>query len=55
MVTINSFLRIDQYPLPKSSDLMTCLTGGKRFSKLDLTSGYQRMLLDEESSKLAEA
>ena len=35
-VTINPFLRIDQYPLPKPSDLMACLTDGKRFSKLDL-------------------
>ena len=51
-ITINSFLRIDQYPLPKPSDLMACLAGGKQFSKLDLTSAYQQMLLDEESSKL---
>ena len=39
-VTINPFLRIDQYPLPKPSDLMACLAGGKQFSKLDLTSAY---------------
>ena len=51
-VTINPALRIDQYPLPKPSDLMACLTGGKRFTKLDLTSAYQQMLLDEASSKL---
>ena len=31
---------------------MASLTGGKRFSKLDLTSAYQQMLLDESSSKL---
>ena len=35
-VTINSSLRVDQYPLPKPADLMTCLTGGQSFSKLDL-------------------
>ena len=51
-VTINPALRIDQYPLPKPSDLMACLTGGKQFTKLDLTSAYQQMLLDEASSKL---
>ena len=51
-VTINPALRIDQYPLPKPSDLMACLSGGKRFTKLDLTSAYQQMLLDEASSKL---
>ena len=31
---------------------MACLTSGKRFSKLELTSTYQQMLLFEESSKL---
>ena len=31
---------------------MTCLTGGKMFTKLDLTAAYQQMLLDEDSSKL---
>ena len=51
-VTINPPLRINQYPLPKPSDLMACLTGGTRFTKLDLTSAYQQMLLDEASSKL---
>ena len=51
-VTINPFLQVDQYPLPKPSDLMACLTGGKRFSKMDLTSAYQQMKLDDESAKL---
>ena len=51
-VTINSYLNVDQYPLPKPSDLMTCLTGGKVFTKLDLTAAYQQMMLDEESSKM---
>ena len=51
-VTINPFLQVDQYPLPKPSDIMACLTGGKRFSKMDLTSAYQQMKLDDESAKL---
>ena len=51
-VTINCFLNVDQYPIPKPSDLMTCLTGGKIFTKPDLTAVYQQMLLDDESSKL---
>ena len=45
-------LLIDQYPLPKPSDLMTFLTGGQRFSKLDLCSAYQQIVLDDEASKL---
>ena len=28
---------------------MSCLTGGCEFSKLDLSSAYQQMILDEES------
>ena len=47
-VTINQ----DQYPLPKPSDLFASLTGGKKFTKLDLTSAYQQVPLDEASSKL---
>ena len=51
-VTINPSLQVDQYPLPRPSDLFTCLTGGKLFTKLDLTAAYQQMLLDEPSSRL---
>ena len=40
-VTVNPVLNVDQHPLPKPSDLMTCLTGGKIFTKLDLTAAYQ--------------
>ena len=43
---------MDQYPLPKPSELFACLTGGQSFTKLDLTAAYQQMMLDEESAKL---
>ena len=51
-VTINPYLLVDQYPLPRPADLMACLTGGVCFSKLDLSAAYQQMELDEESKKL---
>ena len=51
-VTVNPYLHVDQYPLPKPSDLMACLTGGQKFSKLDLSAAYQQILLDDESAKL---
>ena len=51
-VTINPYLDVNQYPLPKPSELFACLTGRKKFRKLDLSSAYQQMMLDEESSKL---
>ena len=48
-VTVNSALDVDQYPLPRPADLMASLTGGQKFSKIDLTSAYQQMALEEES------
>ena len=50
-VTINPSLDIDQYPLPKPDDLFTSLTGGKKFTTLDLTQAYQQMPLVEESQQ----
>ena len=50
-VTINPSLDIDRYPLPKPEDLFTSLTGGKKFTKLDLTQAYQQMPLAEESQQ----
>ena len=51
-VTVNQALRVDQYPLPKPSDLFASRTGGRKFSKLDLTSAYQQVPLDEALAKL---
>ena len=51
-LTVNPYLLVDQYPLPNTSDLLSSLAGGKRFTKLDLTSAYQQMMLDEESAQL---
>ena len=51
-VTVNPYLDVDQHPLPKPTGLFARLTGGKRFTKLGLSSAYQQLLLDKESSKL---
>ena len=51
-VTVNHELEVDQYPLPQPEDLMACLTGGQKFSKLDLSAAYQQMPLDDESRHL---
>ena len=50
-VTINRFLDVDAYPLPKPEDLMVSLMGGKKFTKLDLSSAYQQMPLADESKQ----
>ena len=35
-VTLNSALKVDQYPLPKPEDLFASLAGGQKFTKIDL-------------------
>ena len=50
-VTLNPSLKVPQYPIPLPEDVFRRLAGGKLFSKLDLTSAYQQMLLDPESQQ----
>jgi len=47
-VTVNPFLDIDRYPLPKPNDLFASLAGGQRFTKLDLSQAYTQMPLHED-------
>ena len=42
---------VDQYPLPRVEDLMSQLSGGQKFSKIDLSQAYQQVQLDEASRK----
>ena len=51
-VTINPSLEVDQYPLPNPTDLYASLTGGQKFTKLDLSQAYQQLLLDKASLEL---
>ena len=51
-VTITPSLDVDQYPLPKPEELFASVSGGTKFTKLDLSQAYQKMLLDEESKNL---
>ena len=46
-VTINLLLTIDSHPLPKPQELFASLSGGERFTKLDLSQDYQQMQLDQ--------
>ncbi|XP_041822728.1 uncharacterized protein K02A2.6-like [Chelmon rostratus] len=50
-VTVNPWLEVDKYPLPKTQDLFAKLAGGKYFTKLDLTQAYQQVEVDEDSKK----
>ena len=51
-VTVNPELEIDQYPLLNPSDLFASLSGGKKFTKIDLSQAYQQLLLDQNSKEL---
>ena len=51
-VTVNRATKLDAYPIPRIDDLFASLTGGKKFSKLDLAHAYQHIPQDEESQKL---
>ena len=50
-VTINPALIPDTYPLPRVDDLFTALSGGKIFTKLDLSHAYLQVPLDDSSKK----
>ena len=50
-VTINQAIDVDQYPLPRPTDLFATMAKGKSFSKLDLSQAYQQMQLDEQSAQ----
>lgn len=43
-LTVNTVAPLEQYPVPRVEDLFTALSGGKQFSKLDMS-------LDKESKK----
>lgn len=51
-LTVNQAANTETYPLPRIEELMATLSGGKIFSKIDLASAYQQVLLEEESKKL---
>ena len=50
-VTINPCLEIDQHPLPRPEDLMATLSGGQKFTKLNMNAAYQQIELEIESRK----
>ena len=48
---MNSVANVESYPLPRINDLLASLTGGKVFSKLDLSHAYLQLPLDEKSKE----
>ena len=50
-MTVNREINLDTYPLPLIDELFANLSGGIRFTKLDLSQAYHQLQLDEESKK----
>ena len=50
--TINSQLKVEEYPSPKIEDIFANLDGGKQFTKIDLKDAYLPMSVEEDSQKL---
>lgn len=48
-VTVNRASKLENYPIPKTEDLLATLGGGQKFTKLDMSQAYQQLLLDEDS------
>ena len=46
--TINSISNTESYPIPRIEDLHASLTGGKHFTKLDLSNAYLQVLIHPE-------
>ena len=49
--TVNPQLHIEQYPMQRIEDMFSTLSGGQKFTKIDLAHAYQQMSLEEESQK----
>ena len=48
-LTVNRAAKVDQYPLPRVEELFSKLSGCQVFSKIDLKSAYNQLVLDERS------
>ena len=46
---MNPVLEVDQHPLPLPEEIFASLLGGQKFTKLDLSHAYQKIMLQEES------
>jgi len=51
-VTVNRATETNTYPLPIINEMLTSMSGGKVFTKLDLAHTYQQVDLVEESQKM---
>ena len=51
-LTVNNAIEVDAHPLPKPEEIFATLSGGEKFTKIDLSSAYQQLLLEQQSREL---
>lgn len=49
--TVNPVATLEKYPIPRIEDLWATLSGGEKFTKLDLRDAYQQVVLEQDSRK----
>ncbi|KXJ08290.1 Retrovirus-related Pol polyprotein from transposon 17.6 [Exaiptasia diaphana] len=49
--TINKFATLEQYPVPTFEELQSTMSGGMKYTKLDLSQAYHQLELTPESRK----
>lgn len=47
-ITINPILKRDPYPLPRIDELFAALSGGERYTKIDLKHAFEQCILTED-------
>ena len=50
-VTINPYLSVNQYLLPRPEELFAALNNGQHFTKVNLSEAYLQIELEDESKK----
>ncbi|XP_042613167.1 uncharacterized protein K02A2.6-like [Cyprinus carpio] len=50
-LTVNRVSKLEQYPIPRLDDLFATLSGGQKFTNLDMSHAYHQIALDAESKK----
>ena len=51
-VTINPYLNVNQYPLPRPEELFAALNNGQDFTRIDLSEAYLQIELEESKKYL---
>ena len=50
-LAVNNAIEVDAHPLPKPEEIFATLSGGEKFTKIDLSSAYQQLLLEQHSRR----